>query len=212
MDPVLIGVRIIGQGGPWNISRGSISQRIFQGGESIICSNVITHVLTNSSEMTLKSDYFPFGPLKAQTLMITPLTEPFLTSDGEVRSTSVIGASRPDHSRIIAPVMNEDIPSRDDVQSTVQSDVGESDKLDTTVQISSSNKWNAAPSIIVEGSPKSIFLEIIEKFDSSERMNFANSLGVQTPKLVLLRHPPMQTDNVGDRRDEGVAARVADQD
>ena len=43
-------------------------------------------------------------------------------------------------------------------------------------------------------------------------MNLANSLGVETPKLVLLRYPPMQTDNVGDRRDGGVATRVADQD
>ena len=43
-------------------------------------------------------------------------------------------------------------------------------------------------------------------------MNLANSLGVQTPNLVLLRHPPMQTDNVGERRDKGVATRVADQD
>ena len=115
MDPVLIGVGIIGQGGPWTISRGSISQSIVQGGESIIHSNVITHVLTNSSEMTIRSDYFPFDPLKAQTLMITPLTEPFLTSDGDVRSTIVIGANSPDHIRIVAPFMNEDILSRDDV-------------------------------------------------------------------------------------------------
>ena len=43
-------------------------------------------------------------------------------------------------------------------------------------------------------------------------MNLSNSLGVQTPKLLLLRHPPMQTDNVGDRRYGGVATRVADQD
>ena len=99
MDPVLKGVGIIGHGGPQTISGGSISQSIVQGGEIIIHSNVITHVLTNSSEMTLKSNYFPFEPLKAQTLMITPLTEPFLTSDRDVRSTSVIGASRPDHSR-----------------------------------------------------------------------------------------------------------------
>ena len=61
LDPVLTGVVII-------------SQSIIQRGESIICSNVITHVLTNSSNMTLKSNSFPFGPLKAQTLMITPLT------------------------------------------------------------------------------------------------------------------------------------------
>ena len=108
--------------------------------------------------------------------------------------------------------MNEDILSRDDVRSTVRSDVGEADKLDTTVQRSSSNKWNAAPPWIVEGSPRSIFPEIFNKSDSSEQMNLANSLGVQTPKLVLLRHSPMQTDNVGDQRDGGVATRVGDQD
>ena len=33
MDPVLTGVRIIGQRGPQNIRRGSISQSIVQGGE-----------------------------------------------------------------------------------------------------------------------------------------------------------------------------------
>ena len=97
MDPFLTGVGIIGQGGPRTISGGSISQSIYQGGGSIICSNVNTHVLTNSSEMTPESDSFPFDPLKVQTLMITPLTEPFLTSDRDVRSTSVIGASSPDH-------------------------------------------------------------------------------------------------------------------
>ena len=205
MDPVLIGVVIIGQGGPRTISRWSIYQSIVQGGESIIRSNVITHVLTKSSEMTLKSDYFPFDPLKSQTLMITPLTEPFLTSDGGVRSTSEIGASRPDHSRIIAQSMNKDISSRDYVWSTVRSGVGEADKLDTAVQRYSSNKWNAAPSRIVEGSLKSIFPKIVEKSDSSERMNLANSLGVQTPKLILLMHLPMQTDNVGERRDGNVS-------
>ena len=108
--------------------------------------------------------------------------------------------------------MNEDISSRDDVRSTVRSDVGEADKLGTAVQQSSSDKWNAAPSRIVEGSPKNIFPEIVEKSDSSERMNLAKSLRVQTPKLVLLRHPPMQTDNIGEQRDGGVATIVADQD
>ena len=141
--------------------------------------------------MTLKSYSFPFDSLKVQKLMIAPLTEPFLTSDGGVRSTSVIGASRLDHGTIIAPFMNKYISSRDDVRSTVRSDVGEGDKLDTAVQRSSSNKSNAAPSHILEGSQKSVFPEIVEKSDSSERMNLANSLGVQTPKIVLLRHTPM---------------------
>ena len=85
----------------------------------MIRSNVITHVLTNYSEMKLESDSFPYDPLKAQTLMITPLTEPFLTSDRGVRLTSVIGASRSDHSRIVSPFMYKDILGRDDVLSTV---------------------------------------------------------------------------------------------
>ena len=42
-------------------------------------------------------------------------------------------------------------------------------------------------------------------------MNFTNSLSVHTPELVLLRHTPMQTDNVGERRGGGAATRIADQ-
>ena len=119
---------------------------LFRGGGGIIFSNVITHVLTNSSEMTLKSDSFAFDPLKAQTLVIAPLTEPFLTSDRDVRTTSVIGASRPNHSRIVAPFMNKDISSGDDVLSTVRSDIGKAEKLDTAVQRSSTDKRNMAHS------------------------------------------------------------------
>ena len=129
--------------------------------------------------------------------MVAPLNEPSLESEGEVRSTSIIGASRPDQIRIVAPGMNEDISSRNDVQSTVRNDVGKADKLDTAVQVSLSDKWNAEPLRIVGNSPKSIFREIIKKSDSSEQMNLANSLGIHTPKLLLIRHPPMQTDNVG---------------
>ena len=51
--------------------------------------------------------------------MVAYLDEPFLESNGNVLLASIIGASRPDQSRIIAPGMNEDISSRDDVRSTV---------------------------------------------------------------------------------------------
>ena len=43
-------------------------------------------------------------------------------------------------------------------------------------------------------------------------MNLMNSLSVQTPELVSFRHPPMQTDNVGEQRSGGVATRIANQD
>ena len=62
------------------------------------------------------------------------MIEPFLKSDGEVGLTSEIGASGNDHSRIVAPGINKYISSRNDVRSTVRSDVGKADKLDTAVQ------------------------------------------------------------------------------
>ena len=43
-------------------------------------------------------------------------------------------------------------------------------------------------------------------------MTLTNSLRVQTPEIVLLRHTPMQTDNVGKRRSSGVATRIANKD
>ena len=108
--------------------------------------------------------------------------------------------------------MNEDISSRDDVQSTVRSDVGKVDKLDASVQRSSSDERNAAPSQIVEGSTESIFYEIVKKSDSSERMNLVNSLSINTLELVLLRHTHMQTDNVGEQRGGGATNRIVYQD
>ena len=108
MDPVFTGVGIIGQGESWTISGGRHTQSIVQVGENIIRSNVITHVLTNSGELTLESDSFTFNPLKAEMLMVAPFNEPFLASDGDVRSTSIIEPSRPDQSRIVAPTSQAD--------------------------------------------------------------------------------------------------------
>ena len=84
--------------------------------------------------------------------------------------------------------------------------------MDAAVQQSSSDEWNAAPSRIVEGIAKIVFREIVEKSDSSERMNLANSLSVHTPELVLIKHTPMQTDNADEQRGGAAATRIADQD
>ena len=66
--------------------------------------------------------------------MVTSLVKPFLASNGNIRSASIIGASQPDKGRIIAPGMNGDIYGRDDIWSTVQNDTGKADKLDAFVQ------------------------------------------------------------------------------
>ena len=144
--------------------------------------------------------------------MVTSLVESFLASNGNVRSASIIGASRPSQSRISAPGMNEDISSRDDVRSTVRNDVGEADKLDAAVQRSSTDEWNTESLRIEESTPEIIFHRVVKQLDWSERMNLVNSLSVQTPELVSFRHPTIQTDNVGDRRSGGVATRIVNKD
>ena len=82
--------------------------------------------------------------------------------------------------------MNEDIYSRDDVRSTVRNDVDEADKLDATVEGSSTDEWNTASSQIVEGSTESVFRKVLKKFDSSERMSLVNSLSVHPFARVKL--------------------------
>ena len=143
MDPIVTGFGIIGLGGSWAINGGSHTQSIIQGGENIIHSDVITHVLKTPDELTLERNYFTVNPLNAETLMGASLDETLLASNGNVHLASIIGASRPDQSRIIAPGMNEDILSRDDDRSNVRSDIGEADKVDSAVQQSFSDEWNA---------------------------------------------------------------------
>ena len=152
-DPVVTGVGIIGLGGPRAIRRGSITQGMIHGGKIIISSNVIGHVLTNSSDMILKSDSFPFNPLKSQMLVIAPLTEPFLTSDRDVHASSEIGYSRPEHGRIGTPFVNKNIWSGDD-NFSFRSDVGKANKLDTAVQKSLNDERNTWGG---EASPKACF-------------------------------------------------------
>ena len=183
---------------------------MIHGGTSIISSNVITHVLMDSSEMILKSDLFSFKSLKSKALVIAPLTEPFLTSDRDVRSLGGIGDSRPEHGRIGTPFVNKNIWSGDD-NFSVRSDISEADKFDTAVQKSSTDERNTESSQIEEGSLESICPKIIEESNLSKRMNLANSLSIETPKLVSFSHPPMETDNVDRPIDGIVATRVGDQ-
>ena len=114
------------------------------GGTSIINSNVITDVFRDSSKMIIKSDYFTLNHLKSKTLVIASQTEPFLIFDRNVRSSSEIGDNRPDHGRIVTLFVNKKIWSRDE-NFSVQSDVGKSNKLDTSVQQSLKKKvWKVS--------------------------------------------------------------------
>ena len=161
-NPVVTELDFIGQGGPRAISRETHNQSIIEGGENIVHGDVITHMLTNPTQLLLHSDSFPFNQEQAKTLMVTSLVEALLTSNGNIRSVSILGASQTNQSRIFAPGMHEDISGRDDVRSNVRNDVDKADKLDTTVDGSSTDEWNTASSRIEESTPKSIFCKGIK--------------------------------------------------
>ena len=180
---------------------------MISGGAKIISSNVITDVLADSSNMILKSDSFSLDPLKSQTLVIASQNEPFISCDRNVHASSGIGDSRIDHCRIGTPSVNKEIWSVDD-NFSVRSDGGEADKLDTSVQRYSTNERNTASLRIEKESLISVFSKIVEESKSRERMNLANSEIVEPPKLVSFRHPPMETDNVGNRLYGIVATRI----
>ena len=127
-------------------------------------------MLTNPTQVSLGSDYFTFDPEQAQTLMVTSLIESLLASNGNIRSASILGSSRTNQSRIFDPGMHEYISGRDNVRSTVHNDVREADKLDTTVDRSTTDERNTASSRIEECTPKIIFRKSIKKLDSSDQM------------------------------------------
>ena len=102
--------------------------------------------MTNPTQVSLGGDSFSFNPEQSKTLMVTSLVESLLESNGNVRSTSIIGASWPDQSRIFTPGMNKDIYGRYDVESTVRNDVGKADKLNATVEGSSTDECNTESS------------------------------------------------------------------
>ena len=125
--------------------------------------------------------------------------------------SSQIGNSRIDHGRIGTPIVKENIWSVND-NFNVRSDVGEADKLDTIVQRSPTNEGNTAYSRIEEESLESIFSKVVKESNSSKHMNLANSLSIDSPKLVHFGHPPIETYNVGNLLDGIVTTRIENSD
>ena len=102
--------------------------------------------------------------------------------------------------------MNKNIWSVND-NFNVRSDVGEADKLDTIVHQFPTNERNTASLQIEEESLESIFSKSFEGSNLSKRMNLANSLSIDIPKLVHFGHPPIATDNIGNLLD-GIGATI----
>ena len=117
--PVVTELNLIGQGNPRTIESGIHTQSVIDRTTELVQSNIMTHLVTNHNQMSLKIKSLPFHKKEASKLMFAPFLESFLTRNGHIRTTGIIGTSRPDHSRILNPGMNEDILSGNNVTTTV---------------------------------------------------------------------------------------------
>ena len=80
--PVVMELNLIGQGNPRTIESGIHTQSIIDRTFEIIQSDIMTHIVTDHSQMSLKSKSFLFHKKEASTLMFAPFVEASLTRSG----------------------------------------------------------------------------------------------------------------------------------
>ena len=80
-NPIVTKLNVIGQGGSRTVIGGTHAQSIIEGREDIIHGDIITHMITNPRQISLKGDSFPFDKEQAQALMLTSLLEALLELD-----------------------------------------------------------------------------------------------------------------------------------
>ena len=101
-NPIVTELNVIGQGGSRAVIGGAHTQSIIEGGGDIIHGDVIAHMITNPRQVSLKGDSFPFEKEQVQALMLTSLIEGLLARNRNIGTTSILGASRTNQSRIFA--------------------------------------------------------------------------------------------------------------
>ena len=103
--PVIAELNLMGQGTPRSIKSGIPTQTIVDRTAPEVQSDIMTHLVTDLNQMSLKSTSFPFHKTKSSTFMFALFLEAFLTGNRHVRTTCIVGTCRDDHSRIISPRM-----------------------------------------------------------------------------------------------------------
>ena len=74
--------------------------------------------------------------------------------------------------------------------------MGNIDKFDTRFQRSETHERNLESSCIEEVGMKILFPEIRKDFNSSVRVNLANSFLSKSPKFISLGHPTVETSDI----------------
>ena len=74
--PVVTELSLIGQGTPRTIESGIHTQSIVDRTAEVIQSDIMTHIVTDLNQMSLKRKSFPLHKTKSLTLMFAPLLKP----------------------------------------------------------------------------------------------------------------------------------------
>ena len=93
-NPIVTELNVIGQGGSQAVLRVTHTQSIIEGRKDIIHGDVITHMITNPRQISLKGDYFLFDKEQAQTLMLTSMLEALLARNRNIGTASILGSRR----------------------------------------------------------------------------------------------------------------------
>ena len=159
--------------------------------------DLVTHVLTNSSEKLSMASSSPLNTFQSKAFVIGS-QEKIVGGKRNIICTSVDSRnSMGNHIRIGTPGNNKDIFSpRSDTTSNLLSCTGIIEKFDTHVHRSATQERNLESSCIEEVGVKSIFPEIFKEFNSCERVNLAKSVLSEIPKFISLGHPTVDTADI----------------
>ena len=187
VEPDVVGFGIIVRG---------ITQVVISRGASI-GKNIFTDILPDSDKRLFETNTSQPKSLHSETLVIGSQDES-MKSTNRIMSTLSDGRNVRGYciSSIDTPRANKNIWGVIDTTSNVMSDADNIKKLNTHVQSSTTQERNLESPRIEEMGMKSIFPELGQKFDSSVRVNLANSVLSESPNFKRLRHTSIETADI----------------
>ena len=160
--------------------------------------NLVTNVLTNSSKQLFNMNLSRLNAFQSKVFVIGS-QDKSVEGKRKIICTSRDSRNiRGNHSSLGTPRVNEEVWSpRRNTTSNLMSCTDNIEKFDIHVHGSITQERNLEALCIEEVGMKSILPELRKEFDSSVRVNLANSVLRKSPKLISLGHLTAETADMG---------------
>ena len=162
-----------------------------------IGTNLVTHVLMNSIAQLFNTNSPRINTFQSKAFVIGSQDES-MEGNKNITCTSLDSRNvRGNHSRIGTPGVEKEVwTPRSNTTSNVLSCTDNIKKFDTLIHGSAAQERNLEFSCIEEVGVKNIFPELRKEFDSSVRVNLANSVLGESPKFISLGHRALETADI----------------